>query len=299
MSRIALCALLLLTSGCELDGLDAPTGEESSPLDDASSGGATGANECAPVQALTCGATVSGDTRDPNSGTTTELDGYPVAVGNYDAPEVVYSFSAPTAGPVTFELIDPVPTEVDHDVFVLEGYDGCRAASAIERGFNSVTFEAEAGASYYLVIDGFGGDAGAFAAALSCEGGAVSEPDPETYGECVFGQVSRDLADAEHLTRTQVGQYEAFAELPELVGQQMWEGVEQDGWGWFADLPELWDNVDDDGVYETQVVDQATGAAYTWLRWYAGDTEVGYLFVEGTLELVAKIGDGDIYDCER
>ena len=228
------------------------------------------------------------------------LDSYPTTPGNYQAPEIVYSFVAPASGEVRFELLNPRPGEVDHDLIILEGDEGCRASSAIELGFNSVEFDAEAGANYFLVVDGFGDDAGAFSAALTCS--AVDDlpaPDPEIYGECIFGNTTMQLREAEHLLQLQVGRYESFGELPALTGQQMWTGVEEDGWGWFDNLEELWESVDQDGVYETRITDPSTGSDYTWLRWYAGDTEVGYLFVEGSLDLVAKVGDGDIYDCLR
>ena len=35
----------------------------------------------------------------------------------------------------------------------------------------------------------------------------------------------------------------------------------------------------------------------TWVKWYVGDTEVGYLYIAGTMEHVATISDGDNYDC--
>ncbi len=295
MNRHLVLSLLVLLAGCELDGIDTSTDEAS--LD---GGGdaevAAGANECAPVQALSCGAVVHGDTSDWDSGATSELDAYPIAVGNYDAPEIVYSFVAQTGGEVTFSLIDPTPTELDQDLFVLEGGDGCRAAGAIERGFNAVTFEATAGATYYLVVDGFAGDAGAFAAQLECDG-AVPTPDPATYGECTFGTTTRDLQDADHLTRSEVGNYRALSEVPSLVLEQMWAGVQSEDWGWFDEPVELFEAIDDDGVYETDLRDLVTGADYTWLRWYMGDTEVGYVFAAGGLEPIAKVGDGDIYDC--
>lgn len=295
MNHRVVLSLLVLLAGCELDGANGNsdgTGLENG--EDA--GGDAGPAECAPVQALSCGDVVQGDTSDWDAGATAELDGYPNAVGNYDAPEIAYTFVAQTTGEVTFALVDPTPTEIDHDLFVLEGGDGCRAASAIERGFNAVTFEATAGATYYLVVDGFAGDAGAFEAELSCASG-TPEPDPTIYGECIFGGTTRDLTDAEHLTLTEVGNYRELGELPTLVGEQMWAGVQSEDWGWFADLAELFDAVDSDGVYETNVRDGVSGADYTWLRWYMGDTEVGYVFDVGSLAPVAKIGDGDIYDC--
>lgn len=36
---------------------------------------------------------------------------------------------------------------------------------------------------------------------------------------------------------------------------------------------------------------------YTWLEGFMGDTEVGVVFAEGTTEIVAEIGDGDVMGC--
>ena len=303
MFRVLSVALVLLVAGCEwqssgsLEG--APGQDWGSEGGDSSGDDGSDAetSECAPVVALSCGDVVSGDTSNVNDGATSVLDSYPTTPGNYQAPEIVYSFVAPASGEVRFELLNPRPGEVDHDLIILEGDEGCWASSAIELGFNSVEFEAEAGANYFLVVDGFGDDAGAFSAALTCSNvDDLPAPDPEIYGECIFGNTTMQLREAEHLLQLQVGRYEFFGELPALTGQQMWVGVEEDGWGWFADLVELWDSVDQGGVYETRITDPSTGSDYTWLRWYVGDTEVGYLFVEGSLELVAKVGDGDIYE---
>jgi len=113
-----------------------------------STGGPTGLPSCAPVAELACGSHAVGDTSDFNSGATDELDSYPIAVGNYDAREVAYSFKAASDGTVSFQFVDPSPTSVDHDIFLLVGDTGCNADSAIERGHNSLSFMALADETY-------------------------------------------------------------------------------------------------------------------------------------------------------
>ncbi|MCP4873038.1 MAG: DUF1669 domain-containing protein [Proteobacteria bacterium] len=161
------------------------------------------AGECAPVDFLMCGVPVSGDTADWNAGATDLIDGYPVAVGNYDGPEIAYAFRPTATETVTFRFIDPNPTELNHDVFVLEAGDGtCQSANAVARGFNDVSFEVEAGATYFVVVDGFDGAAGAFEGELECTGstdGGDIDPVEGASAEVIFSP--QPYADS-HLART-------------------------------------------------------------------------------------------------
>ncbi len=135
--------------------------------------------DCAPVDRIYCGAQLLGDTSDWNSGTTSTMSSYPVSVGNYSGPEISWVYYAERSGWVTWRLIDAEPTVVNHDVFVLSGAMGsCLADGALVRGFNEVHFEAQAGESYFLVIDGYNGDAGSYEAALDCESEPGMSPPP-------------------------------------------------------------------------------------------------------------------------
>ena len=180
---LALALPLLGNDDCAPD--DQTSGDGSPDVDfpaDVGGGAAlTGmAGECAPVAMLSCGTTVLGDSLNPNDGTTDVIDGYPVSIGNYGGPEIAWAFQAQLSEDVTFELVDPRPTVINHDLFVLEYGDGtCQSANAIERGFNAVTFPAEAGRTYFLVLDSFADDGGAFEAHLDCTGpGGTIDPQP-------------------------------------------------------------------------------------------------------------------------
>ncbi len=167
---LAFAALPFLLVGCELiSSLDGGTESSGWTAPDGTPGAGGLAAECAPISVLSCGSYVSGDTTDPNSGYTDVIDGWEVAPGNFDGPEVAWKFVSDYTGEVTFELDDPTPTEVNHDLFVLAGDGACRADRAMIRGHNEVTFDAVAGESYYLVLDGYDGDAGEFAAQVVCE----------------------------------------------------------------------------------------------------------------------------------
>lgn len=132
--------------------------------------GAMGSGLCAAAQDITCGSSVYGDTAtDPLIAS--EMDAYPCAVGNYDAPELVYRWVAQaTAGPVEFRLLGAEPTVLNHDLFVLGGGAGCAAESCVAFGFNSVEFDPMPGQTYFLAVDGFDDSAGAFEVQLDCGG---------------------------------------------------------------------------------------------------------------------------------
>ena len=60
-------------------------------------------------------------------------------------------------------------------------------------------------------------------------------------------------------------------------------------------IEELLDAVDENVLY---VYDVSYGqVAYEWVRFYQGDTEVGYLFDAGFDEPIAEVSDGDIFGC--
>jgi len=127
--------------------------------------------ECAPIAWLSCGQSITGDNSDPNAGTTWAMDGYPVGVGTYDGGEVTYAFRAPASGSVQLSLVDPEPTAVNQDLFVLASNGArCAADQAVARGFNDVAWDATVGETYFLVLDSFADEGGAFEARLDCGG---------------------------------------------------------------------------------------------------------------------------------
>ena len=182
-----------------------PEDEESGATENASVNLSELNGDCAPVAWLLCGETISADTRDPNSGSTDVLDHYDLAVGNYEGPEIAYAFQATTTESVEWSFIGAVPTEVNLDLFVFSNASGsCDVAQGMARGFNSVEFDAEAGKTYYLVVDGYDGDSGAFDAKLDCTGGAVGGPldPPEDDAVEVSVNFSPQSYDQSHLAQT-------------------------------------------------------------------------------------------------
>ncbi len=126
-------------------------------------------SECHVWDNLRCGQTISADTAGIVSDRPSRISGYPVNIGLYDGPEIGFAFRPPLSGPISFELVDPDPTTVNHDVMVLHTPTGtCNASDAIAWGFNTATAELTAGEQYIIVIDGFDGDAGGFSLKVNC-----------------------------------------------------------------------------------------------------------------------------------
>ena len=214
MKHTHLLALLLLAlptlgnSDCSYETQN--SGDGSDDVDFQGGLGGEGADltalsgECAPAAFLTCGTTVSGDTNNWNTGITDVIDGYPVSVGNYAGSEIAWAFRPTVTETASFQLIDPQPTVINHDIFILEaGAEGtCQSANAIERGFNSLSFDVVAGNTYFLLLDSFEGEGGAFSAHLDCtgEGGTTGSPSVDLPTTEVY--FSPTAVENSHLART-------------------------------------------------------------------------------------------------
>ena len=124
---------------------------------------------CADWQTLTCDTSVPGST---NAGFQ-RLHRYACSDWLTAAPEVIYKLVPDTAGTVTVTLDDLTR---DLDLIVLTegpggGCDplitGCLGASSTT-GTEQVTFEAEASATYYVVVDGMATELGNFTLSADC-----------------------------------------------------------------------------------------------------------------------------------
>jgi hypothetical protein len=156
----------------EEDGGDEPGGtlpsdDDGGTLPPVSESGGNVAPACAGANPISCGSIVSADTSTPLA--TNLIDGYPEVVGNYAAAESIYQWTAANSGPVEFRLVDPEPMVVDHDVIVLDAGGGaCLGGDFVAYGFHSAAFEAVAGNTYLLIVDGYASNVGLFRAELDC-----------------------------------------------------------------------------------------------------------------------------------
>jgi len=130
---------------------------------------------CTPAWDITCGDEDRWNTS--YYGSTTDVDSYSCVSWDETGPEYVYTFQAPQTGQVTATL-SGLESGVDLDVFVLDGGNGngsCSAGSCIAYGNLSASFDAQAGHTYYVAVDGYDGAQGDFTMTMSCGGGICGD----------------------------------------------------------------------------------------------------------------------------
>ena len=204
MRNTLLLALLLALTGCtqtiapsgvvpddddSSDDDDATSDDDDATGDDDDSGvgddddtigdddDATGAGSCTAVGAILCDTTVSGDT----STGTNVIESYACESWSETGPELSWTFTPTTDQEVTLELVDPFVV-ADHDLFVLQDDSGaCDADACVASGDTDLSFMATAGNTYWIVADGYEGDAGAVEFTVTCSG--VVGDDDDTVGD--------------------------------------------------------------------------------------------------------------------
>ena len=102
-----------------------------------------------------------------NFGATDVITEYSCNDWNYEGPEYTYLFVAPASKTLKVVLSEET---AETDILVLSaGAEGeCLPANCIAYGFAEVEFEAEAGETYFLVVDGFAGAEGAYTITVEC-----------------------------------------------------------------------------------------------------------------------------------
>jgi hypothetical protein len=121
---------------------------------------------CTPTADVSCGGRYHGDTR--LTGTTDDVDRYSCSVWDESGPEDVTRFTAGSDARVTARISG---LSVDLDVFVLEDAGGgCVNTGCIAFDNSTVSFDARAGHTYYVVIDGYMGVSGDYDLEIACAG---------------------------------------------------------------------------------------------------------------------------------
>ncbi len=120
---------------------------------------------CDPSWSLACGE--SDNWANYNFGSTNVIGDYDCNGFGYDAPEYTYVFVAPVSKTITVKLTEET---AETDILVLTaGSEGeCLPENCVGWGLSSVSFEAVAGQTYYLVVDGFAGAEGSYTITVEC-----------------------------------------------------------------------------------------------------------------------------------
>lgn len=292
---VALLPFVLGNTDCGAPAAASELPEETDFSDgDSSSQADPAMDDCFPIRPLRCGDVVEANTANPNAGTTDIIDGWPIAVGNYSGPEIAWVIDAEDDGTLDVALLDAAPTLVNHDLFLLDAALGCRAEAAIATGFNALTAEVEAGHRYYVVVDGYAGDAGPVTTSIECDEGVadpyppVELPPSDEAEECAFGEDALETEVADWLTREEMVEQHAGPEsMSPLRRDQL-----RAGWGEATNTNDPvhipFDIAGPEGIWVDTVTLDATGEAFTWIRFLQdGFIPWGWLFRAGTTELVA------------
>ncbi len=121
---------------------------------------------CEPAEFIACG--VSGSGNNSALGSSDQIDWYS-CIGWYESgPEYAYGFQPPVSGEVRVSLSG---LSDDLDIFVLQG--SCDADQCIRYGHESAVFQAMAGETYYLVVDGYRGAVSDYTISVSCAASAT------------------------------------------------------------------------------------------------------------------------------
>lgn len=122
-----------------------------------------------PVQGpttITCASSIIGNTA---ASTRRNIDRYACAPLLEGGPELTYTFTATTTGPVTATLSN-VTADLDVIVMRAAAGGGCEPLNpgCIASGDTSATFAAQSGQTYYVAVDGYNAAAGRFTLDLTC-----------------------------------------------------------------------------------------------------------------------------------
>jgi len=120
---------------------------------------------CKPSWNLYCGK--SDSWANYGAGSTDAIETYNCNDYEYPGPEYTYAFVAPVTGKITITLTDET---AETDVLVVAaGAEGqCLPTGCIAYGLNDVTFDAKAGTTYYVVVDGWAGAEGSYTITVEC-----------------------------------------------------------------------------------------------------------------------------------
>jgi hypothetical protein len=122
---------------------------------------------CTPAKELKCGDKLTGQSNEA-SGNTDTIAKYGCNPYDYsEAPEYTYSFKTDKKATVTVTLSNE---EAETDLTILNDTGiGCFPENCVTYGLSAASFEAEAGTTYFFVVDGWNGEKGKYDIEVACE----------------------------------------------------------------------------------------------------------------------------------
>lgn len=173
--------------------------------------------DCVPDSTLACGNSDSRNNSD--AGSTDRIDTYSCIGWNESGPEYAYEFTPSASSQVAVSLNN---LSADLDLFVLA--PGCNATDCLVHGDLVASFDAAAGQTYYIVVDGYQGAVSDYTISLDClDGGCVPDMTLDCGGGDSWnngGLGSTDLIDSYSCTSwNESGPEYAYAFVPSVSGQ--------------------------------------------------------------------------------
>ena len=132
----------------------------------------------------------------------------------------------------------------------------------------------------------------------SCDDDVFACPQLPAVNECLFGLDTRRLLENSAFTIELVARYFESASLSALERRAFVQGFECGGLFNPADADEAFGLIDMDGLRRYRVLHQQSEQSFDWYKFYMGDTEVGYLYMDASLSMVGIVSDGDINRCQ-
>jgi hypothetical protein len=152
------CVETACTDGSDNDGDSATDCDDS---DCASTSDCT----CVPDYTLACGGSDSWSTLNP--GATDAVDAWSCVGWDESGPEYTYSFTTATAQEVTASISNLGSNDLD--IFVVDDAAGyCTSGNCVSYDDTDAVWTALPGQTYYIVVDGYFGDAGTYDIDVSC-----------------------------------------------------------------------------------------------------------------------------------
>ena len=155
--------------------------------------------DCTPLSVLLLNIGNNGSLMNDTTGASSQIDGYPCAPWPQQGPEHIYQLDVAAGDTLQFWAgLTNVDDEIDHDLFLLSGCD----TDSCMIGANTEVSATLTGGTYYLIIDGAGGDAGPYTLEYSSRFVGVSPvacliatPVDIGQGESIFSSNLFGLAD--------------------------------------------------------------------------------------------------------
>lgn len=111
--------------------------------------------------------------------------------------------------------------------------------------------------------------------------------------EFEFGTETSHLNESTSLKINLIKSYQDSESVPNKIQQNFQEINTHFSWLSDMNYTEQYHSIDEKKLHHYSIHNHYA-QAFTWLKWYAGDTEVGGIFSNKTSELIALINDGYI-----